>query len=245
MALIAALVVTACGGADPPAAGTAASTAPAPATTAPPEHDVAVWFLDGGEPVRLVVRAPVTEGVARQALELVLAEPPAGYETAVPEGLALEDIAIADTVATVGVADEAPTGAALVQIVNTLTEFPTVRWVRFGDDPGLVNRTIAATGQDAPPWLELTRVDVVAENVSFAGTADVFEANVQVRLVQGETVLAESFVTATCGTGCRGSFDGAISAPEGTSGAARLEVFTLSAEDGSVQDVVARDVTLG
>jgi hypothetical protein len=49
--------------------------------------------------------------------------------------------------------------------------------------------------------------DEVSSPVEVAGTADVFEANVTVRLLDrtGDEI-SRGFTTATCGTGCRGDF---------------------------------------
>jgi Immunoglobulin-like domain of bacterial spore germination len=47
----------------------------------------------------------------------------------------------------------------------------------------------------------------VKSPLTVAGTADVFEANVTVVLLDGERKeLARDFATATCGTGCRGDY---------------------------------------
>ena len=92
--------------------------------------------------------------------------------------------------------------------------------------------------------IELTAVEVVGSSVAFVGNADVFEATVQVRLRQGGQVIAETFVTATCGTGCRGDFEGSIDAAAGVDGLATLELFTVDAADGSERDLVRRDVVL-
>ena len=52
-------------------------------------------------------------------------------------------------------------------------------------------------------------------------------------------------VTATCGNGCRGTFDGTISAPAGFSGPAVLRLFERSAEDGSELHTVEVPITIG
>ena len=49
--------------------------------------------------------------------------------------------------------------------------------------------------------------DEVSSPFEVAGTADVFEANVTVRLLDAAgNEIARGFTTATCGTGCRGEF---------------------------------------
>ncbi len=156
------------------------------------------------------------EDAARRALEALLAGPPAGYETAVVPGTTLESFAVADTIATIKLSGRTPVDRGLEQIVATLTDFDDINWVRFGVEEGLVDRTIASGAVDAAPPIELVRAESKGQTIAFAGTADVFEANVQLRVMQGDKELATTFVTATCGTGCRGSFEGTIDVPAGT-----------------------------
>jgi hypothetical protein len=48
----------------------------------------------------------------------------------------------------------------------------------------------------------------VQSPVRIAGTANVFEANVTLRILDADgNVLVEDFTTATCGTGCRGDYE--------------------------------------
>ncbi len=109
------------------------------------------------------------------------------------------------------------------------------------DPAPVVTATLAETVR---PAIELTAIEVVGPRVEFVGNADVFEATVQVRLRQGGQVIAETFVTATCGSGCRGTFEGSIDAAAGVDGPATLELFTISAEDGAERDLVRWDVVL-
>jgi hypothetical protein len=49
--------------------------------------------------------------------------------------------------------------------------------------------------------------DRVASPVTVSGTADVFEANVTVEILNATgDMVGKTFTTATCGTGCRGSY---------------------------------------
>jgi hypothetical protein len=85
----------------------------------------------------------------------------------------------------------------------------------------------------------------VASPISFSGTADVTEGTVSVQLRGSDgSVLASSYVTATCGSGCRGSFSGHVAAPQGYHGVATLRFFEASAEDGSALHVVEVPVTV-
>ncbi len=241
-------IVTAGGGGTSQPAATSPVTDPVP--TAP---DLGVWFVQDGALVRVAVPDTVGDGAdaPRRALEALLAGPPAGYGTEVVPGTTLESFSVADTIATIKLSGRTPVDRGLEQIVATLTGFDDIKWVRFGVEEGLVDRTLASGAVDAAPPIELVRAEANAAGtaITFAGTADTFEANVQLRVVQGGTELAATFVTATCGSGCRGSFEGTIDVPGGLptgSEAAKvtLEAFTMSAEDGSIQNVVGRDVAL-
>lgn len=66
------------------------------------------------------------------------------------------------------------------------------------------------------------------------GCANVFEASVAWRLVDGQdATLAEGHGMASCGTGCVGSFDLVVDYPAPAEpGIGYLEVYTESAEDG-------------
>lgn len=87
--------------------------------------------------------------------------------------------------------------------------------------------------------------DELLSPVTIAGTADVFEATVSIRILDangGE--LAATFTTATCGSGCRGTFSEEVfffteDRQEGT-----IEVFESSAEDGSPLHLVSVPVVL-
>ncbi len=194
-----------------------------------------------------------------------------GYSSQIVEGTQLNAIALRDRVATVDVSDDiqavvpgAPVGGVadqlkLGQIVRTLAAFETIAWTRFvvngleqtfpapndGTYAGLLDQRIVDDGKDGPPWIQIETVKVDRENVHFAGSADVFEGALQARLVQDGKTLVESPLQASCGTGCRGSYVLDFAAPDGTKGKARLEVYSESAEDGSVDQIARRTVTLG
>jgi Immunoglobulin-like domain of bacterial spore germination len=81
--------------------------------------------------------------------------------------------------------------------------------------------------------------------ISVTGKANVFEATVSMRLVDGEgNELATTFATATCGTGCWGDFQTPLAFSVDHELPAMLEVYQASAEDGSPLDLVRIPVTL-
>ena len=97
-----------------------------------------------------------------------------------------------------------------------------------------------ATAASYPPIL----IDTPAPGGSLpspgrvTGTADVFEAQLRLQLLDGRrNVLVDLPVLATCGTGCRGTFDVTVRYTIPAAGWGTLRVFDLSAKDGTPADV--------
>ena len=175
-----------------------------------------------------------TPAVARAALEALLAGPSdvetaAGVSTAIPEGTQLLDVSIEEGVATVDLSSEFESGGGslstmmrLAQVVYTLTQFPTVEGVDFeldgepvdvfsGEGIVLDHPQTRADYEDMLPAITVATPGIGAQVQSpllIAGTANVFEATVTVRILDAAgNVLVEDFTTATCGTGCRGDYE--------------------------------------
>jgi hypothetical protein len=92
---------------------------------------------------------------------------------------------------------------------------------------------------------EPARGATVTSPVTISGTADVFEATVSIRILDSNNnALAETFTTATCGTGCRGDYS--IDVPFSVTAAQPgvIQVFEVSAKDGSMINIVRVPVTL-
>jgi immunoglobulin-like protein involved in spore germination len=87
--------------------------------------------------------------------------------------------------------------------------------------------------------------DEIGSPVTVAGTADVFEATVSIRILDANgQELAAAVTTATCGTGCRGKYSERVfffteARQDGT-----IEVFESSAKDGSPLNVVRIPIVL-
>jgi hypothetical protein len=89
------------------------------------------------------------------------------------------------------------------------------------------------------------RGTTVSGPLRIVGSADVFEATVHVRLLNAEgRSLYNAMTTATCGTGCRGTFDLTIPFDVSTEQPGTLQVYEVSAMDGSDINVVEIPVTL-
>jgi outer membrane murein-binding lipoprotein Lpp len=125
--------------------------------------------------------------------------------------------------------DATYTTAALAQRVYTLTQFPTMKSVE-----------IAGKSYTRGDFEEQTPIILVESPLPFeqvtsplrvTGTANTFEATFQYELLDSEgNVVDNNFVTATSGTGTRGTFDFTTG---DFSDVTKLVVFENSAEDGS------------
>lgn len=116
-----------------------------------------------------------------------------------------------------------------------------------GEEAPTPSATTSATGQQLPSILitKPTMGERISSPVQIEGTADVFEATVQMRLLDahGEP-LARAFTTATCGSGCRGDFAHQLEFEIDEEQQGVVEGWWESPEDGSRKDVVQIPVTL-
>jgi hypothetical protein len=87
--------------------------------------------------------------------------------------------------------------------------------------------------------------DEVTTPVSIEGNADVFEATVSIDILDSAgKPIVRTFTTASCGTGCRGTFSKAVPFTVGTTQPGTIRVYESSAEDGKPINVVDIPVTL-
>jgi germination protein M len=227
LASVACLALVACGGDDEPE-----TTDTTPVET----ESVRAYFLRDGQvwPVR---RDGGTGDGVRFALAALL-EGPTEEEaneleatTAIPDGTTLDDVSVADGVATISLSSELPQ-EALAQVVYTATQFREVEAVDVqGQTRGRHNFE-----EQTPSVLVESPLafDTVSPPIEVSGTANTFEATFNYEVVDADDfIIDEDFVTATSGSGTRGTFEFtsefALEAP----GDGALVVFELSAEDGS------------
>jgi germination protein M len=209
------------------------------ATTAPPAEtskELRIYLLRAGK-VAPVSRTVVTGSqVGAAALRELLEGPSAGeegLETAIPADTELESLAIAGGVASVELSKPLPYDDAVAQVVYTLTQFPTVKRVDIDSDVKL-RRTLFENETPAILVESPLPGEAVESGFQVTGTANTFEATFNYELKDdGGRVLSEDFVTATSGSGMRGTFrfDVEYELEEPTEGT--LVVFELSAEDGA------------
>jgi germination protein M len=192
-----------------------------------------VWF-HRGEQLFVVTRTQAaTPRVGTAAVEALLAGPSeteraAGVQTQIPDGTQLLSLAIDDGIATVDLTSEYESGGGtasmtmrLAQVVCTLDQFPTVKGVLFeldgspvdvlGGEGIVIDRPLTCRNyRDLLPAILVVSPamgETVSNPVTVSGSANVFEANVTVEIVDSSgRVVGETFTTATCGTGCRGTF---------------------------------------
>jgi hypothetical protein len=230
-------------------------------------------FVDNAGLAPVLREIPKTPAVGAAAIKSLLAGPnsaelgarPAFYTT-IPSATRFLGLRIESGIATVNLSREFAEGGGsasvlgrLAQVVYTLTQFPTVQGVRLELDgvpvtnfsgegvvlDGPVDRAdytdqLPAVFVDRPAW-----GGVLGNPAHIAGLANVFEAAFQVRIVNaGGRSLAEATVQASCGTGCWGTFDTSIPYDVSRSQWGRLQVYVLSAADGSVENLTEYPVWL-
>jgi hypothetical protein len=222
-------------------------------------------FVDNAGLVPVLREIPKTQAVGAAAMRALLEGPndaelgarPAMY-TVVPDGTRFLGLRIDGGIATVNLSREFEEGGGsasvlgrLAQVVYTLTQFPTVDGVRFEldgepvtvfsgegivlDEP--VDRSdytdqLPAIFVDRPAW-----GGVLANPARIVGMTDVFEATFRIRILDGDgRTLASRTANATCGTSCWGTFDVSIPYDIGRAGWGTLQVYNLSAADGSEEN---------
>lgn len=207
---------------------TAASSVPSEAPAR-----VALYFLDEGTvwpEQRGIVTGP---GIATVTINELLEGSAGGLETAIPSGTTLERLTIDGGVATIELSPALTDRRARAQVAYTLTQFDTVKRVAF-DGGRPVGR--AAFEQQTPPILVESPLagEDVEPGFEATGTANTFEATFQYELRDSAgKVLTKDFVTATSGSGTRGTFGFTVSYEVPSPRQGRLVVFEISAEDGS------------
>jgi Sporulation and spore germination/Immunoglobulin-like domain of bacterial spore germination len=215
--------------------------------------------------VPVLREVPKTTAVARAAMTALLAGPTAAesgdrtMSSAIPDGTDLLGITIKNGIATVDLSTEFDSGGGstsmqfrLAQVVYTLTQFSTVKSVVFQVEGETVTvfggEGIVLDGPQARvdyyDQLPSIFVDRPAYGAALgnpgrvAGNANVFEATFRVALIgAGGQTLVDQQVMATCGTGCRGTFDVSLQYTVSKGQWGTLRTYFLSAKDGTPKDI--------
>lgn len=214
--------------------------------------------------VAVLREVPATKAIATAAVNAALAGPTSGeagrsISTAIPDGSQLLGLTVEGGVATIDLSSEFESGGGsasvltrLGQVVYTLTQFPSVKSVVFQiegetrtvfSSEGVVldKPTTRADYVDLLPdiWVDRPAFGAAIGNPAhITGNANVFEATFRIAILDGGgAVLVDEMAMATCGTGCRGTFDEALAYTVSKAQYGTLRVYFGSAQDGSPQSI--------
>ena len=230
------LLLAGCGGDD------STDTSATDTITLPASSAGKVYWLRDGKVWPVARELPAT-GTAAASLDELLDGPSSEEKgdleatSAIPTDTELE-VDVADGVATVS-ASEDLSREALAQIVYTLTQFPTVTSVEVDGQTytrkSFEDQTPAILVESPLPFAEVT------SSITASGTANTFEASFNYEVYDADgNLVGENFVTATSGTGTRGTFEFTTGDFDSIS---KLVVFEPSAEDGSKTKLVEIPLT--
>jgi germination protein M len=256
---------------DPPTPSEEPTESPSPTEDTDDDANTVsfqVWFADGKRLAPAIATIEATPRVGSAALDALI-EGPAGagnLTSAVPDGTTVESLNIEGGTATVDLSSEFEAGSGipsmgmrLGQLTFTLTQFPTIKRVvlevegerveEFSEEGLVIERPLTrADFEDISPAIIVDRPLGESESaspVTVSGTANVFEANVSIRIVASDDeVLAETFTTATCGSGCRGEFSEVVEFDIQEPTEATIQVYEESAETGKPVNMIEVPVTL-
>ena len=221
-----------------------------------------VWFVRGGKLFLTKRTEPFNIAVGKLSLDTLAGGPSvpeleAQVQTELPANatLAITSLAGGNAMVDAGPAPMLEGGTPAVrlakaQIVYTLTQYSTIRKVTFGGlafsgDTNLYSR---ASFDDLLPAIVVESPVIgqrIANPVTVSGTANVFEATVSLRILdENGKAVANTFTTATCGTGCRGDYSVSIPYSVDHEQQGTVEVYESSAKDGSAINVVDIPVSL-
>src|SRR2546423_743930 len=244
---------------DQPSSSAAAGNSAAPTATPTGTTIVRAYFwlggLPGGEGLVAVLRTiPGTKSVAKAAVNGLLTGPTSGetarsITTAIPTGTQLLDLSIDKGVATVNLSAEFVSGGEssavqtrLGQVTYTLTQFPTVKSVVFQIEGVQLADAVARADYVAllpDIWVDRPAFNAAIGNPAHVtGNADVFEATFRISILDGSgKVIADAQVMASCGSGCRGTFDTTIAYPVSKGQYGILRAYNPAAKDGSPESI--------
>jgi Immunoglobulin-like domain of bacterial spore germination/Sporulation and spore germination len=232
-ALVGLLLAAGCGGDDTTTVTVRETVTETAASSVPSEAPalVALYFLQDGkvwpEQRGLITGPAIATNTVYQLFEGTESE----LTSAIPPETRLRSLAIKDGVASIELDPALTDRKALAQLTYTLTQFDSVKRVSFNGDPP-VGR--GAFEDETPAILVESPLshEEVESGFEARGTANTFEATFEYELRDADDkILKKDFVTATSGSGTRGTFG--FTVPYEASGPGRLVVFEISAEDGS------------
>jgi hypothetical protein len=236
LAVATALLAAGCNGGNDEATSTNTTTTTAETSA------IRVYLINADTKV-WPVRRDVAEATPAAALDALLAGPTEtevkgpGLGTVVHPGTEVRSLDVADGVAHVELS-RTLSAPALAQLVYTLTQFSTV------DSVEIQGKTYTpAAFEDLTPLILVESplpYEIVTSPLRVTGTANTYEATFNYELIDpAGKIVGKNFVTATSGTGTRGTFVFTVPFEIAKNGLGKLVVFELSAKDGSRINEVA------
>jgi hypothetical protein len=206
------------------------------ATSSVPEEapaQVVLYFLEDGKVAPEVRGIVAGQAIGTATINELLKGPESDLTTSIPSETKLQSLSIDNGVASIDLDPTLDSTAARSEIVYTLTQFSTVKRVSFNR-----GRPVArATFENQTPAIFVESPlpgEDVEPGFAVTGTANTFEATFNYELRDAtDKVLAKNFVTATSGSGTRGTFRFTVPYEVARPQDGRLVVFELSAADGS------------
>lgn len=209
------------------------------------------WYVESDGKLKpftyIMYRAETPRKLLEQTIDFVpgpLGE--AGVTSAIPEDNKLVYLQEVDGTARVVVRgtfpDQDEFRMAQAQIVYTITQFEGIEKVDLTWEGRQYSGLTREDFHDLLPPI-VVEEPYAAQEVNrvfkLEGIANVFEATVSWRLTSEDgDVFKEGFTTATCGSGCWGTFEDRITLERVPGKRIILEVFQSSAEDGSPMNMV-------
>jgi hypothetical protein len=242
------------------ASATPPSRSPSAVPTPPGTITIQLWYARSGRIVPTVHTRPATLATSRLALTELTTGPStleaaAGLTSGLPAGTTFTIVGIDAGVERVVFPPSFYAGGQSAvrlrqaQVVYTLTQFSSVSRVSFLSDGHPTSAPVGrADYADLLPPIVVTSPVIgqrVSSGLTVTGTADVFEATVSVRILDAAGhEIATTFTTATCGSGCRGDYRVTVTYELARNQPGTIEVYEVSAKDGSRINMIAIPVTL-
>ena len=235
-ALCAALTLAGCGGDDEATTVTVRETVTETVTSSVPAEApavVALYFLQDGKVWPEARGITTDQAIATNTIHQLFEGTETELTTAIPPETRLRSLSVEGGVASIELEPALSDRKAQAQVAYTLMQFSTVKRVSFNGGAPVGAR---AFEPQTPPILVQSPLsgETVEPGFEATGTANTFEATFQYELldVNGK-VLKKDFVTATSGSGTRGTFSFTVPYEVAAPEPGRLVVFEISAADGS------------
>jgi hypothetical protein len=251
--------------------GATGSGATASSTTLVVETRITSVFFVRDERLVAAARQVSTSAGPEAGLRALLQGPTpqeklAGMSSAVPEGVSVNSVRVTDRVATVDLSRAFERGGGslsmmlrVAQVTYTALQIPGVERVRYALDgvavTALGGEGLLLTEPQTRRDLEDTQPRILVESpgqgatvrstFTARGSSNTFEATHRLQVFdRSGAIVFETVVTASSGTGTRGTWEARVELPASVRGPVFLRVFETSAQDGRPLGLMDVDLTV-